>query len=686
MKPTILIPIFLLSLAAGAAHAAPNASFTVRKIQGATCLAPCAVHFDAIGQGSLSTTPYVTAETTDPDFSRPFHSLHFQWDFGDPGSGEWTTGAAAASATRASKNSDVGAIAGHVYENPGTYTVTLTVKNPNGQTSTATQSVVIGDRTTYFSAADTFCFANDNNNWAGCPLNCAIDDNCTVTTSLQMALGSGDNCSGSDDCAAANTRQRRILLRRGDRFELTNVIRMFEGATPGFVEAFGSGARPILDLNSGQLESGDRWTYMDLAYRDCGLSCMFLTLNNDHTTYFRVDASDYANACFDESNFWPTETWDRYPVLHAFVEMDCTGNTATGYGSWPSADYALWLGGTFDHDPRGIGTASSVRTRHTQHYLFSHITFLNATSGNNHLQLRQDDGDNTRWPAAATGSAAQMAGRFTIVSDNFFAESAANTFYTTRTCVDNGCNCGEPSGCVAALSGNITPVYDFVFERNFYSWPYDTASPKLAVYELQGGGMTIRNNVFDLQSAFTGGFSLVQVTGSPTAALSGSTPTGNVHVYNNTLYFNQALSNPFTFAGIRGTGTGCPQNCFSRNNLLVAPNFTGTVGNSGSFTASNNLLVRTPNPFAATVPVRGSTRISSFMLGSGSAGPVDTGYSFSPSTNRDVWVHEDAFGGCRGAGGTGPWDVGASEFGAPRCNQSSGGSSALLPPTLLAPR
>ncbi len=688
MNSRILMTIFLMGFATGTAVAAPNASFTARKIQGTTCLAPCAVHFDAIGQGALSATPYQTPETTDPEFSRPFHSLRFAWDFGDPGSGVWTSGAAAATTTPVSKNSDVGAIAGHVYEQPGTYTVTLTVTNPNGQVSTTTRPVVVGDRTTYFSAADTFCFANDGSNWSGCPLNCAIDDNCTVTSSLQSALTAGDNCSGASDCAAATTRQRRVLLRRGDRFQASNGVRMFEGATPGFVEAFGSGARPILDLNGALMESGDRWTYLDLSYRDCGNSCLFLTVNNDYTTFLRVDATDYPNACFDESNFWPPEAWDQYPVLHAFIDMDCTGTTAVSYGSWVSSNYALWMGGTFSYDPRGVGTAASIRSRHTQHYLFSHISFLNAANGHEHLQLRQDDGDNTRWPAVSSGSAAQMAGRFVILSDNSFEESAANYFYTVRTCVDNGCNCGEPSGCAAALSGNITPTHDFIFERNYHYWPDDTAASKAAIYEIQGGGMTIRNNVYDLQGGFTGGLSFVQVTGSPTAARSGSTPTGNVHVYNNTLYFNQSISSPFSFTSLRGTGTGCTQNCFSRNNLLVAPSFTGAVGNSSAFTASNNLLIRTPNPFATTVPARGSTRISNFRLGSGSAGAVDTGYSFSASSNRDVWVYDDAFGGCRGTSSTGAWDVGASEFGAALCEASSGGSSStsLQPPTLLTPR
>ncbi len=681
MNPRILASIFLLTLAAVPAAAAPTASFTARKIQGATCLAPCAVHFDAIGQGSLSTTPFVTPETTDPDFDREFHSLLFVWDFGDPNSGEWTTGAASATANRASKNSDIGGIAGHVYERPGVYTVTLTVTNPSGQTNTTVRSVTVGDRTTFFSAADTFCFANDDSNWAGCPLNCAGgDDNCTVTSSLQTAFTAADNCAGADDCANADSTQRRILLRRGDRFVMSNYIRMNEGTTPGFVEAFGSGPRPIIDEARAPLEGGDHWTWTEVAFRNCSTHCIFMNVNNDSSTYFRVDAADYQDACFDESTSWPVEPFDTYAKLHAFVEMNCTGSVAAGYAAWPGADYVMWMGGTFNADPGALGNTSTVRSHHTQHYLISHLTFLNPSPTRENLQLRQDDD--------GSPDANRASGRFVLVSDNLLEESASNTFFTVRMCVDSGCNCGE-GNCDAAMAGRIVPLQDFVFERNFHYWDAAPVSAKFGgIYEVQGGGVTVRNNVYDLQEGFTGGYALVVATGSPNVSVSGSTPAGDVHVYNNTLYFDQPLSSRFDFTATRATGTGCPQNCFARNNLLVAPNFTGTVGSSPAFTSSNNMLLRTPSPFVSAVPPRGATNIASFRLASASASPVNAGYNFSPAANRSAWVYDDAFGGCRTAATTGAWDVGAHEFGAPLCIQSSGGGAGttLLPPTLLAPR
>jgi PKD repeat protein len=102
-------------------------------------VAPLAVFFDATGTTSTGTT-------------RPFHELGYQWNFGDA-LATWDT-------TGSSKNLATGGVAAHVFEQPGTYTVTLTVTDGvNSQTTTST--ITVQDPNTVFSGANTtLCYRN----------------------------------------------------------------------------------------------------------------------------------------------------------------------------------------------------------------------------------------------------------------------------------------------------------------------------------------------------------------------------------------------------------------------------------------------------------------------------------------------------------------------------------------------
>ena len=106
----------LVVFAAGSAAAAPSlGAIRVNRTSG---VAPLAVLFDATA-------------TTDSSFDREFHTLQYEWDFGDPGSGIWPI-------SGKSRNGAVGGVAGHLFTEGGSYTVTLTVTNPAGQSITRT--------------------------------------------------------------------------------------------------------------------------------------------------------------------------------------------------------------------------------------------------------------------------------------------------------------------------------------------------------------------------------------------------------------------------------------------------------------------------------------------------------------------------------------------------------------------
>ena len=108
-----ILVIFIVSISGVSRAADPIASFTFATNN---CVAPCAIFFDARG-------------STDADLTdrQDFTDLTYTWDFGDPRSGSWTHGAQAATPVAHPRNTDSGPVAGHLFEGPGVYTVTLTV-------------------------------------------------------------------------------------------------------------------------------------------------------------------------------------------------------------------------------------------------------------------------------------------------------------------------------------------------------------------------------------------------------------------------------------------------------------------------------------------------------------------------------------------------------------------------------
>ena len=91
------------------------------------------------------------SENTTSD--NPFHDLEYSWYFGDTGNDYWAI--EKDSVSRRSKNTDKGPVAAHVYENPGTYTVTLIVRDETGIISNEQLSIIVDDPDTVYSGTDT---------------------------------------------------------------------------------------------------------------------------------------------------------------------------------------------------------------------------------------------------------------------------------------------------------------------------------------------------------------------------------------------------------------------------------------------------------------------------------------------------------------------------------------------------
>ena len=141
-------------------------------------------------------------------------TAHYRWDFGDP-AGEY--------------NVLPGWNAGHVYDQPGTYTVTLAITNEAGKTGTATTTVtVLPDtrRTVYVDAA------------AGADKNAGLSPEQAVRTPgrAQQLLKAGT----------------RLLFHRGQSFDVINWINVHDANV--YVGAYGtaddgSNANPVLSVH-----------------------------------------------------------------------------------------------------------------------------------------------------------------------------------------------------------------------------------------------------------------------------------------------------------------------------------------------------------------------------------------------------------------------------------------------------
>ncbi len=174
-----------------------------------TGTAPLAVQFDA-------------SATTATGVATPYHFLRYEFNFGDNQGLMWPV-------SGLPKNTQSGGpIAAYVFDNPGTYTVRVRVRNPaNTDSSEASIVITVQDPNLVFSGNNTICISTSSN-FAGCP---AGSLQRTSIPSIQS--------------------QKRILLRRGESFGGISIPHGTEGV---LITAFGSGNKPrVSSINVGAL-------------------------------------------------------------------------------------------------------------------------------------------------------------------------------------------------------------------------------------------------------------------------------------------------------------------------------------------------------------------------------------------------------------------------------------------------
>jgi PKD repeat protein len=310
----------VLALLPGWVSAAPTATFIAhRGTAGGNNPAPLYVHFDATAtQSSFS----------DDD---PFVDLLYEWDFGDPQSGNWGTNGLP-------KNRAFGGVSAHVYEKPGTYTITLKVTDRAGASTSTTRTVVVTDPDQFWNGK-TAC-VSATGNFTGCP------------TSGAALLTSADFDAAMNNRVAAG--YRRILFRRGETFDSSEMWSTPPGATEALVSAFGTGAKPrirILSSSTGfsaidlkgtnvNTPGTSGWRFVDLqitsdATNVAGVSMGFVV---DEVLLDRMDIGPTGIA----PNFIPDQSpLTRAHKYVAMVDTELRGNTGTPVSNTGTC----WIGG-----------------------------------------------------------------------------------------------------------------------------------------------------------------------------------------------------------------------------------------------------------------------------------------------------------------------------------------------------
>lgn len=578
----------------------------------ASGVAPLAVQFDTIG-----TTSSLTA--------RPWHDREYKWGFGEvsgPGIATWGAGSRSGVA---SKNVALGPNAAHMFETPGTYTITVT---DTADGTSATTQVVVDDPDVVF--ASTTAVLSTNSTFTGSPTGTQYPNVTDLSSTIATAIAAGS---------------RRIRLQKGQTFSTSTVVGI-SVAGPGLIDSFGSGAIPVIQPTSGfptdtpvfgvsgsGTPTMKDWRIIDHNF-DFSLiavpsqSAVRLLGGVDQMTILRCTTnfcriSFYASE--DDLTFWNANGHPGHHIWDNLAVVDCTianvpknlpsSGPVSSYGTYLSQERGFFAGNNFN-----LSAAPGDRISHVSRFpyqwnsVISNNTLLNPGGSEHCIKMHA--------PTQGSGNVAL---------------SASGGGYTAKVTVsDNYLNSDQNDYQVAI--GPQTPttyderVKDVIYERNYNKWTTHL-SVGLVLWCQE---TTVRNNVFDMVGGSTWRGIIIGQRGIEPV------PNNN-HVYNNTFYTSDA-TNDFVGCQVDAVAT----NTVIQNNHAEARSATGPVVFSGSATNDHNTL----NGGAGSPFVGPLTSLAGFKINGGTA-PIGAG-------THNVPVYFDAFEKLRAAANA--VDTGVHQF------------------------
>lgn len=505
------------SLAPGLAGAQPSAVIAANRTSG---VGPLAVRFDATGTNC-------DGNGASGEWSADLEQCLYSWDFGDSTAPPYEYGATAMAGQVASANNATGFIAGHVFENPGTYTVTLTIRNPSGQTAVRTQTISVSS----FSGT-TYCIrAGGSGSFSGCP---------TGATQITQS-----NFSSALSTCGATSGPRRCLFRRGDTFAAGNGVDLANG--PGIIGAFGSGARPVVSGTgsgeSGLIRDGNDWRIMDLDFVGVG------HVGRRHRLFYRTRIRDITANGVAGLLWWGSGLSDLY-VVRSEIE-----NNTGYYGLYVTAENLVVLGSRIANNGLPGNNKGNARTGDQNRTVWASNTLGPEAAGVDTGHVLRLHGEN--------GGASRL-----VVRDNYIRTSSWASLII------------RPQYDSAIEAGDDGPISMVVVESNYLENAISgSPSDLMMIFVAKAQQVAVRNNICKLGGPFgicvavharspsSYAANNVDVLHNTAAWLSGSNNSGtaafdvestlsNIRVANNLLYHGSAFSGPVTSCG----GSSCSLN------------------------------------------------------------------------------------------------------------------------------
>jgi PKD repeat protein len=494
-------------------------------------VAPLSVHFCA----------EISANASD------YHNLDYTWDFGDQSSGIWST-------TSNPKNESKGAVAAHVYETAGTYTISLVVRDSSGIVGSNTFSVEVEDPDLFYAGERTVCVSSSGN-FNGAPdgsLQLTISDLATVTSYA--------------------TAGRRILFSRGDSWT-TGALTWPNNSGPVTIGAYGEISyineyglaenAPRITVTEGSflpLSNKQNWRIMDIHLIDT--TQQFGSIGGDiavqHILQLRLEVEGF-NVGLGWSHWNDPDgdiQGDEMAVVSCFA-----------YGSGTNIAYVggerlVLLGNTF------TDASLSHVLRVWQAYLGvisnNVISGSSTESSTGRLALKMH-GPSQEEISADDWSHLRERTQFSIVSDNIIG--ASRPYVVSIAPQDNGSD---------------ERVSHIIFERNEYHYDYGTPSTESVALDTviyaDGRDLTFRNNLFDATGEGRY-FTCIRV------APNDLTPTSRgIRIYNNTVFKPVVSENPQGWVAFSFTDDVEDAHIF--NNLV---SFVGDINGQSLISAPDSM-------------------------------------------------------------------------------------------------